>query len=95
MKSLASRPSQFISLTVSGLGDDRQTSLQIGPTRLSVLGMLRHAEYITLSSQTDADKLRCWLDANFPQQKKRSAARACQHDYGTRGGICEVCGGEV
>ena len=37
----------------------------------------------------DAEREREWFDRHMRQPNR------CQHEYGTRGGICDVCGAEV
>ncbi len=65
----------WISLDVSGLGDDRTSSLGINsaePSLLRVTGTLRHNETIAPRSQRDADALRAWLDTYYPVYPVRS-----------------------
>ena len=42
------------------------SSLEIRGKELVVVGILPHLSTITPASKEDADKLRSWLDANYP-----------------------------
>lgn len=54
----------------------RTSQLEVSDDTLYVTGGLSHGAGITLKSQHDANRLRAWLDQNFPPQTGRTGMTA-------------------